>query len=582
MNNIFNYKEIFYKVLPPLSLFICFSLAFWSALHKMSYRWSGGDNNYCYLVVPLFLYLCWDRRNKPSAGGDQKLEVGGGKDRRLEDQKLRKLEGEQVEGFRFGEFTWSIFGLVPIFFSIGLILVGEMGSVETLAYTGIWGCIVGLVMVLYGWRIRYLIFPLIILLFIVPLPPYINRMLTFQLKLAASSLATLMLRVSGVSVFQDGNVIDLGVSQLQVVDACSGLRYLIPLVLLALLVGYFFSKGLWRRVVLLFFVIPISVFLNSFRIWITGILTVNGHGELAENLFHDFTGWLVFMIAGAMLFGITLVLKRIGRVRPTAVGGAQSSRLEVGGKKGFRPAADGGSLRSRLEVGGEKGKSSELRGKEQIGWTKPIVLTAIACLLFITSGYALKKIPSARNLPQRQDFKSFPMQIGEWQGKRSYIEQEILDQLWSDDYVQATYFKPNSRNAIHVLIPFYEYQAAHHTAHAPQACLLGGGWALTQSIERTIKMDDGQQITLMTMNLEKGNSKILGSYFFFMRGRVITSPWINKFYLMWDSFSRQRTDGALVRAEMVVAPGQSMDDAWVELAGFIAGMWEILPKYVPE
>ena len=84
----------------------------------------------------------------------------------------------------------------------------------------------------------------------------------------------------------------------------------------------------------------------------------------------------------------------------------------------------------------------------------------------------------------------------------------------------------------------------------------------------------------MTIKLEKGKSKILG-YFFFMRGRVITSPWMNKLYLMWDSFSRQRTDGALVRAEMVVAPGQSMDDAWVELAGFIAGMWEVLPKYVP-
>ena len=68
------------------------------------------------------------------------------------------------------------------------------------------------------------------------------------------------------------------------------------------------------------------------------------------------------------------------------------------------------------------------------------------------------------------------------------------------------------------------------------------------------------------VGLETENSKILGSYFFFMRGRVITSPWMNKFYLMWDSFSRQRTDGALVRAEMVVAPGQSMDDAWVELA----------------
>ncbi len=127
----------------------------------MSIRWSGGDNNYCYLVVPLFLYLLYDCRNQ----------------------------------FKFGEFSWNIFGLIPIIISIGLILVGEFGSVETLMYIGIWGCIVGIAYLLYGRRIRYLIFPLIILAFIVPLPPFVNRTLTFQLKLAASSLATLMLRL---------------------------------------------------------------------------------------------------------------------------------------------------------------------------------------------------------------------------------------------------------------------------------------------------------------------------------------------------------------------------------------------------
>ncbi len=141
----------------------------------MSIRWEGGDSDYCYLVIPLFLYLLYDCRNQ----------------------------------FRFGEFSWNIFGLIPIMISSGLILVGEFRSVETLMYIGIWGCIVGIAFLLYGRRIRYLIFPLIILAFIVPLPPFVNRTLTFQLKLAASSLATLMLRVSGVSVFQDGNIIDI-------------------------------------------------------------------------------------------------------------------------------------------------------------------------------------------------------------------------------------------------------------------------------------------------------------------------------------------------------------------------------------
>ena len=68
-----------------------------------------------------------------------------------------------------------------------------MGSVETLLYIGIWGCVAGLVMVLYGWCIRYLILPLIILAFIVPLPPFVNHMLTFQLKLAASTVTIAIL-----------------------------------------------------------------------------------------------------------------------------------------------------------------------------------------------------------------------------------------------------------------------------------------------------------------------------------------------------------------------------------------------------
>ena len=127
-------KDRTFWIIFSLAILACFIFGYWPALQKMTIRWSGGDNNYCYLVIPLFLYLCWDRRNKPSADGGQRLEVGGRKDRRSEDQKLRKLEYEKVEGFRFGEFTWSIWGLIPIFFSTGLIMVGELGSVETLLY----------------------------------------------------------------------------------------------------------------------------------------------------------------------------------------------------------------------------------------------------------------------------------------------------------------------------------------------------------------------------------------------------------------------------------------------------------------
>ena len=109
------------KFLFPALILVFLLISFWAAFHKMSIRWDSGDSNYCYLVIPLFAYLLWDKRKKEAQGS--RLKVQSGEDRRLEDQKLGRLEGEKVEGFRFGEFSWSIYGLIPIVFSIILINV---------------------------------------------------------------------------------------------------------------------------------------------------------------------------------------------------------------------------------------------------------------------------------------------------------------------------------------------------------------------------------------------------------------------------------------------------------------------------
>ena len=131
----------------PAGILACFFIGYWPMFQKMILRWTTGDNNYCYLIVPLFLYLCWEQKSR----------------------------------FRFGNLTFTSWGLIPIIFAIALIVLGELGSVESLAYIGIWGGIVGLTIVLYGLRTRFLIFPLIVLFFIVPLPSFINTMLTLQM-----------------------------------------------------------------------------------------------------------------------------------------------------------------------------------------------------------------------------------------------------------------------------------------------------------------------------------------------------------------------------------------------------------------
>ena len=497
------------KVIPVAMIGTVFLLGFFPVLENLFIRWGAGDNSYCYLIVPLFGYLCWEKRTD----------------------------------FKFGEFSWDGRGIIPVLVSMLLMIMGELGAMETLVYIGIWGCLVGVLGTLYGTRLRQLLFPLLILAFIVPMPPFVNRLLTFNLRLAASSLSVVMLRVSGVSVFQEGNIIDLGISQLQVVDACSGLRYLVPLILMALLFGYFYGRRWWQKAILLIAVPPLSIAVNALRIFATGMLHVWGYPRLAENFFHEISGWIVFMIAAAVLFGFSMLVRRYG------VASAPAPQKDSGGRA-VRPMV-------------------------------PLMLTGILCLLFAGSGYALQKLPSTANLPPRESFENFPMTIDGWQARRYYLTREVLDLLWADDYVSAIYTHAQLPNTIHLLIPFYSYQGTRHTAHAPQSCMLGSGWALVGEGEHTARTPSGQSLALATTVWEKDGTRVLGSYFFFQRGRVITSPWWNKYWLMVDAFTRHRTDGALVRAELTVAAGQSMDDAYRILEDFVGRVYRILPAYVP-
>jgi exosortase D (VPLPA-CTERM-specific) len=476
---------------------------------KIYARWNNGDNNYCYLIVPLVTYLLWDKREK----------------------------------FRFGEPSWNILGIVPLFLSLIMMVLGEVGSVETFLYLGLWGCIISMFFVFYGRRIKILAFPLFLMIFIVPLPPFINRMLTFQLKLAASIFAVSMLRLIGASVFREGNIIDLGTTQLQVVDACSGLRYVMPMIVMALVIGYLFINGWWRRGFLLAVVPPLSILVNAFRIFVAGLLHLNGYPELAEDFFHDFSGWLVFMIAGVLLVAIAFILNRIGAEhKPT--------------------------------------KSRDPGGSAAGNW-QPIAVTLTVSLLFVGTGWAIQKFPSAHNLPQRLEFSDFPMRIGDWSGRKHLISREILDELWADDYLSATFQHVDFNYRIQVLIPFYEYQGTRHTAHAPQSCLLGGGWTLLETKKHTVRVNDKQEISIRSMHLRKGDLKLLGTYFFLQRGRVLTNPWMNKFFLIYDSITRLRTDGALVRIEVVVPPDQSIEQAYRIIDEFIVNIYGVLHDYVP-
>src|SRR5262249_37015139 len=157
--------------------------------------------------------------------------------------------------------------------------------------------LVGLVLGLGGYSLlKEACVPLLFLLFAIPVPILFNDSLSIQLQLISSELGAFFIRMLQIPVFLDGNVIDLGYYKIQVVDACSGLRYIYPLLSLSFLLAYMFQAPLWQRALVFFSSIPIAVAMNSIRIGLVG-LTVDHWGiRAAEGFLHYLEGGTIFFV----------------------------------------------------------------------------------------------------------------------------------------------------------------------------------------------------------------------------------------------------------------------------------------------
>jgi exosortase len=171
-----------------------------------------------------------------------------------------------------------------------------------------------MVLFLGGWHaVRVLAFPLLLLVFMVPIPAVIYNQITFPLQLFASQVAAFALEVIGIPVLRDGNVLELASQKLSVVEACSGIRSLLSLSFLALVYAWFFDPKPWMRAVLLIATVPIAILANAGRVTVTGVMS-EINPELATGLAHTASGWVIFMIALVMLVFTHQIISRLYKV----------------------------------------------------------------------------------------------------------------------------------------------------------------------------------------------------------------------------------------------------------------------------
>ncbi|HKT73910.1 MAG TPA: VPLPA-CTERM-specific exosortase XrtD [Steroidobacteraceae bacterium] len=475
-------------------------------------------------------------------------------------------ERDRIRGLTF---TGSWYGLPLIFLGLLLRLVGELSTMPTITHYAILLVLYGLILGLAGAAIfRQLLMPLLILVFMVPLPPFLSEQLSLQLQLLSSQIGVWVIRAAGISVFVEGNLIDLGNYQLQVAEACSGLRYLFPLMTLAFLIAYTFRGPLWKRAIVFISSIPITILMNSLRIGIIGITVDRWGSKMAEGLLHEFEGWVIFMISSILVLLTAVMLAKPWR-RARASSALNTPATASAGVRGLAERAVAGRPAPLI--------------LQPLPSFQRVPASFVAATALVAVGVAVEfTIPQRPEVrPPRADFVEFPSHIGEWVGKRDSLQPLILDTLKLDDYLLADYRRADGA-LINFYVAYYGSQRGGMSIHTPRLCLPGGGWEIRSFERYFLHAKDGSSWPVNRVLIEQGNQRELVYYWFQERGRRLTSEYVVRWYLFWDSLRQNRTDGALVRLVVPIPTGETADSVDEKLTSFAALTRSPLKAYLPD
>lgn len=171
--------------------------------------------------------------------------------------------------------------------------------------------VIGLVLLFLGTRfLKLLIFPILFLAFMIPLPMVALADITFGLKVLASICASFLVRIFGVMATREGSVIITKHSYLIVDDSCSGVKSLIAMIGLAVLMAYLCPVSKVRQIILSLSSIPIAFVTNTIRITLLILISEYFGARFAVGLFHDFVGVMIFVLAFLCLTAVKKMLEK--------------------------------------------------------------------------------------------------------------------------------------------------------------------------------------------------------------------------------------------------------------------------------
>jgi len=499
-----------------LALLLTF-VGYWGGLSELVFRWNNQEEyGHGYFIPLIAVWFLWHRR--------------------------------QALLHSVGSASWAGTVLVAIG-ALGLLL-GELTAIFILIQFGFILTLLGLVLAHGGLSLlKVSMLPILFLIFAIPLPYFIDAQLSWRLQIISSQLGVGLLRLLGTSVFLEGNVIDLGSYRLQVVEACSGLRYLYPLLSIGFLMAYMYQASFWKKAIIFLSTIPITVVMNSTRIAMVGILVNQWGSEQAEGFVHYFEGWVIFMICLAILVAEVMLFERFGQQR------------------NFNEAVD---LPTILPVKGEKSARHKL-------W--PGLANLIIIILVVLSVGALGNREEIK--PNREPLVNFPTTFGAWKATPSNLEKDVIKALQLDDYFIAD-FKNDQGQMVNFYIAYYASQRKGVSPHSPQVCMPGGGWVISSLERLELDIPGKKDFYVNRTVINKDNVKQVVYYWFEQRGRHIANEYLMKWYLLLDAIKRNRTDGALVRVTSMIRPNETPEDADKRIQSFLASTTTEMNRFIPE
>lgn len=283
-------KTSFWQTVKPfgwqgLLLTAVLTFLYGPVLKLLVWQWyNDQDYSHGFLVPILSAYLIWARRDK-----------------------LREITPKP-----------SAWGMVIVLFSLGVLFLGSLGAENSLARLSLVGCICGLIVYFTGPKmLRAMAFPIAFLLFAIPMPVVLYNEIVFPLQFFASKFATRSLEILNLfPIMREGNVLILPGMHLEVVEACSGIRSLMSLLALAAGYGYVVERSVAVRWFMVLAMVPLAIISNGLRIMITAIMAHYIGPKAAEGFMHEFSGWVIFVVATIMFLllhsAITLIRKKLG------------------------------------------------------------------------------------------------------------------------------------------------------------------------------------------------------------------------------------------------------------------------------